>query len=269
MGDHRSEFAPADTGDNSMPDPKQHRRVVLNLDGDVTPAQFLRGVKDFFGVLKAVSESVTGKSGGVRWSISVESGSNLIVADGHVGEKTAPGDVFTTVSAITGGFEALAHGTTEAPPYFSEHALDLTHDLAQLAESGRAGGLEKVEIRGNGSTVPLSAQAAASVNAIRGKEHKAIGSVEGRLQTASDGRGFRVVVYDILRDRPVECRFSDDTLLEDALGAFGRRVSAFGMVTYREDGTPLRVRVDKLKVFTREEELPPPEAARGLFNRAI
>ena len=252
-----------------MPNYKQHKKVVLNLDGDVTPAQFLRGVRDFFGVLRSVSENVTGKSGGVQWSISVKSGSNLIVAEGHPGDKVLAEDVFTAVGAITDGFEALSSGTTEAPPYFNERTLDLAHDLAQLAEGGKKSGLEKVEIRVNGSTVPLSAQAAASVNAIRGKEYRSIGSVEGRLQTVSDRRGFKVVVYDALRDRPVECRFSDDELLEVALGAFGRRVSVFGTVTYREDGTPLRVRVNKFRVFRRKEELPPPERARGIFNRAV
>lgn len=252
-----------------MPDHKQHKKVVLNLDGDVTPAQFLRGVKDFFGVLKSVSESVTGKSGGVRWSISVKSGSNLIIAEGHPGETTAPDEVFLAVGAITGGFEALARGTDKAPPYFTERALELVQDLAQLAENGRKQGLEKVEIGVNGSAISLSAQAAASVNAIRGKEYQSIGSVEGRLQTVSDRRGFKVMVYDALRDRPVECRFSDDSLLNDALSAFGRRVSVFGTVTYREDGIPIRVRVNKLKVFRRKEDLPPPERARGLFNRAV
>lgn len=252
-----------------MPDPKQHKEVVLNLDGDVTPAQFLRGVRDFFGILKSVSENVTGQSPGVRWSISVQSGSNLIVAKGHPGGKAQAEDVFTAVGAITYGFEALSSGTAEAPPYFNERTLDLAHDLAQLAEGGKKHGLEKVEIRVNGSTVPLSAQAAASVNAIRGKEYKSIGSIEGRLQTVSDRRGFKIVVYDSLRDRPVECRFNDDGLLGAALGAFGRRVSVFGSVTYREDGTPLRVRVDKFRVFRRKEELPPPERARGLFNRSV
>ncbi|MEM9997393.1 MAG: hypothetical protein AAF809_06795 [Bacteroidota bacterium] len=252
-----------------MPESKQHKKVVLNLDGDVSPAQFLRGVRDFFGVLKSVSTNVTGEKGGVRWSISVQSGSNLIIAEGHPVEQTSSEAVFRAVDAITGGFEALSRGTVEAPPFFTEKTLDLAYDLAQLAESGKKKGLDKVEIRVNGSTVPLSAQAAASVNAIRGKEYKALGSVEGRLQTVSDRRGFKFVVYDNLRDRPVECRFSDDSLLEDALGAFGRRVSVFGTVTYREDGTPIRVRVNRLRVFRRKEELPPPENARGLFNRAV
>lgn len=241
--------------------------VILNLDGEVSPADFQRGIKSFFGVLREVTRNATNEDN-VRWTISVKSGSNLIVAQAHSKGPAPQESVFHTVAAIKRGFKSLNDGTKEAPLCFSEQALRQARNLALLAEKGADRGLDKVEIRTNGESVDLSAQTVASVRAIEGKRYTSLGTVEGRLQTVSTRRGFKVVVYDSLRDRKVECRFEDESLMREVLRAFGKRVGVSGWITYKADGTPLRVRVTSFRAFRDKDDLPPPESVRGIFNRA-
>lgn len=247
---------------------KKHRNVVLNLGGTVTPAQFLRGVKDFFGILRSVAKNVTDDKGGVRWEISVKEGSNLIVATGLPWGISTKEDVMLTIKSINTGMDALATGTTEQPKYFTEDVLDLVKDLATLAEGSKNKGLDTIEFRVDGVGIPVDAEAAASVNRIRGKEHTAIGSIEGKLRTVSDRGGFHIVVYDSLRDKSVNCSFSNEEILEQALLAFRKRVTVFGTVRYRKDGTPISVRVSSIRVFRSQDELPPISQIQGIFKRA-
>jgi hypothetical protein len=223
-------------------------------------------VKDFFAILKSVSQNVTGTEAGINWTVSVRAGSNLVIAEGAPSAPSASVEsVYLTVESFNEGMALLARGTTEAPRYFSEAALEYARDLALLGENGRKAGLI-VEVGVNGHRVPIAAQALASVSKIQGKEYKAIGSIEGRLQTVSDRGKFHFVVYDSLRDRAVQCTF-DEGLLSTAMTGFRKRVAVYGMVTYRENGTPVRVKVQRLQVFRDADDLPPPQRARGLFNR--
>ncbi len=119
----------------------------------------------------------------------------------------------------------------------------------------------------NGSAVPLDAQVVVSANNIRGPLYKEMRSVEGRIQTMTERDSFRIVVYDSLRDKAVHCTFESEQLQEEALGAFGKRVAVTGEVTYKQDGTPLRVRARSLRVFRALEDLPPIEQVRGLFTQ--
>lgn len=247
----------------------ENKRVTLNLDGEVSPSQFVRGVKDFFGILRSVSKNVTGEKSGVEWSISVRSGSNLIEARGFPTAATNVDKVLTTIDSIDTGLESLNSGTDRLPTFFTDKTLDYVRDLGNLAENSKDKGLEKVEVRVNGSWVRFGAQSVVSVNSIRGDKHEAVGSVEGRLQMVSDRRGYRFVIYDDLHDQRVECRFKgDDEILEQALNAFGKRVSVFGIVKYKQDGSPTRVKVERLRVFRPEEELPSIDSMQGIFNRS-
>jgi hypothetical protein len=247
-----------------MSEYSRNHKVVLNLDGQVSPKQFVKGVRNFFGLLQSVARDVTGKEKGVKWLVSVKEGSNLIIAQGHP-EKADAHAVATTINSLDEGLKALDSGVSEPPEHFDGSALDFVRDLANLAEAGKKRGLEKVEILANGSPVGMTARAVVSLNRIEGKKYKAFGSVEGRLHTVSDRGGFRVAVYDSLRDKRVECNI-DKSTLDDALEAFGKRVTVHGMVTYQPNGIPERVSVDRIDVFKSHDELPPIECLRGIFK---
>ena len=131
------------------------RQVILNLDGRVSPQEFVRGVRDFFDLIRSVSEAVTGEQGGIDWNISVKGGSNLIIAQGTPSGSSTVETVMKTIRAIGEGVTALESGTEERPRYFSDTALERAKDIATLRENSK--GLERVEIRANGTRQAISA----------------------------------------------------------------------------------------------------------------
>ncbi len=242
-----------------------NHQVVLNLDGRVSPSEFLRGVRDFFDLIRSVSQAVTGEEGGIDWNISVKGGSNLIVAQGTPSGSSTIETVIRTVTAIGEGVTALESGTEERPRYFSDKALEKAKDIASLGENSK--GIERVEIRANGTRQTISARSIVSVKEALGKEYTALGSVEGRLQTVTSRQGFKIVVYDSLNDKRVDCHIADEELRAKALSAFGKRVAVHGVVKYRR-GRPISIRATRIRIFRPREELPKPADMRGIFRRA-
>ena len=240
------------------------RQVVLNLDGRVSPSEFLRGVKDFFDLIRSVSHAVAGEQGSIEWNISVKGGSNLIIARGTPVGSSTPETVIKTVSIIGEGVAALESGTQERPRYFSDIALEKAKDIATLRENSR--GLERVEIRANGTRQAISAKSIVSVKEALGKEYTALGSVEGKLQTVTSRQGFKIVVWDSLNDKRVDCLIADEELRIKALSAFGKRVAVHGVVKYRK-GRPISIKATRLRVFRPREELPKAADMRGIFRK--
>ena len=243
----------------------QQREVVLNLDGEVSPSEFLRGVKDFFALLRSVTKNVTGDPSGLDWNVSVRSGSNLIVARAFPAANNSFAEVYQTVNAVNSGVQSLAEGAVVAPMFFSEETLTIVRDLAQLAVGSH--GLDNVELRVNGSSNRFDAQVVASVADVLGREYTAIGSVEGKLQTVTDRGGIKFVVYDSLHDRRVTCHIDSEERLEEAVKAFRKRVEVTGLVKYRKNGLPISVKVSRIRVLKTREELPPLDQIRGVFSR--
>lgn len=248
-----------------MSEPDNSRKVVLNIDGRPSPTQFVSGVTEFFAIVKAVARNVTGRDAGIGWAVSVAEGSNLIIAEG---EPAATGveleDVYQTVGAFNSGMDVLRRGTVEPPRYFANGALERVRKLATLGARPQL----VVEVGANGNRIPVGSQVLASVGNIQGKLYSAIGSVEGQLQTLSDRGKIHFYVFDSLRDKRVICTF-DDELTDQAMSAWRKRVSVSGVVTYRENGIPVRVKVHHIRVFRDPSELPPPQSVRGIFKRSI
>jgi len=142
--------------------------------------------------------------------------------------------------------------------------LEKAKDIATLRENSR--GLERVEIRANGTRQTISARSIVSVKEALGKEYTAIGSVEGKLQTVTSRQGFKIVVYDSLHDKRVDCHIVDEDLRAKALSAFGKRVAVHGIVKYRR-GRPISIRANKIRVFRPKEQLPKAADMRGIFRK--
>lgn len=81
-----------------------------------------------------------------------------------------------------------------------------------------------------------------------GVHTKAMGSIEGRLQSITERSGLRVSVYDSLTDKAIHCYINDD-LMQEAMKAFGKRVNVFGMISYDKAGNPKRIKVEEMFVL--------------------
>src|SRR5205823_2393675 len=112
----------------------------------------------------------------------------------------------------------------------------------------------------------VSYRAVETVELLLGTKHEALGSVEGRLSTVSERKGFRFAVYDVIHDEPVLCILESKLLHDDAIRAFGRRVLVGGRVRYNKEGRPTSVVVNAIRVFKEEDELPRLEQVQAAYH---
>ena len=91
------------------------------------------------------------------------------------------------------------------------------------------------------------------------------GSVEGLLQVASERGSFHVTVYEPLWDQPIRCSVTPERL-QECLRLFGQRVEVFGLVRYRNDGTPISIEAEEIVPFPQVEGLPSPDDVRGILR---
>jgi hypothetical protein len=90
---------------------------------------------------------------------------------------------------------------------------------------------------------------------------KSLGAIEGRIQTLSNRKGLRFVVFDILNDRAVSCYLSEGQ--EDRMREiWGKRAIVEGEISReKETGRPLAIRhITDIKVLE--------EIGRGGYLRA-
>lgn len=91
------------------------------------------------------------------------------------------------------------------------------------------------------------------------------GTLEGTLRAISDqSGGLEIRIQDPLWKRAIPCRVSDDQI-EDAMGAFRRRVEVTGLIHYNRLGRPTSIRMEGLTTLPDDKDLPTAADIRGLF----
>ena len=98
-----------------------------------------------------------------------------------------------------------------------------------------------------------------------GIKYRDYGSIEGKLQVISVRKNLKFVVYDDLSDQPVKCYFKSG-ITEEVVSAFDKRVSVYGLIMYKSQGEPYSVRVEQLKVFKEQDELPTINDVLGIMK---
>lgn len=236
-----------------MKDTNKVNNIVLEIDGPkITATKFTRGIKAFFGFINDVANEVSGKKKAIRWIVSVRPGSI------NINVEPEPLNGFETVIPVT--IEAIEKGIdiisnkAERPTHFSDDALKKIIDLVSIVDS-RDKELDRVRIWVNNKPNNLSSKIVANIDLILGTSSKAYGTIEGKLQVISERQGLNFVVYDSLTDKPIKCYFDDD-IMNEVIGAFGKRISVYGMIRYRKDGEPISIEVEELEVFPNKEDLP-------------
>lgn len=231
--------------------------LTLELSGDdVTPEIFVRGVRSFFAVLNELTDEIDDTVG---WRIQVKEGSNLIGVYPRGMTTPAVGQI---IDSVNSGLAAIEKGEKE-PDSFSERALTGARDLAKLALA--SDGELVVQVWTNKLPHALTAKSITYIDDILGDAFEEHGAIMGRVQTVSERGGARFVIYDALTDLPVRCVLPDDKL-EDAMHAFGKRSEIYGMIRYRKDGRPNRIKVEDIAVFPPDEDLPSAKDVRGLLR---
>lgn len=240
------------------------QRVGIEISGPKLKAdKFIRAVRDFLDIIEDVATQVSKNRNAVSWLISVESGSARILARPEVAEDKYKPLVPNIFEAIKNGAVAL-ESHAEIPEFFSETSLEKMRDLASIVD-GKRHEIDTVKIIVDDSATSVSHHTFANVEDILGPKSTALGSVEGRLEMITL-RGGYMGVYDDLTDRRIRCDFPSE-ILELIKPALGKRVSVFGVVSYRRDGEPITIRVQEFKVLSKEG-LPTFDDVKGILKDA-
>ncbi len=237
--------------------------LELTLDGVLSSNKFLKAIKAFFAILDNVTDSVTETRGAIEWQVEVREGSAVLMVQA-IPKKVPLGKTYSVTQAIKAGFHLLESGEKERPPFFNDAAMKGVKDLGVLTG-------EDILVKVEGEQ--LSTQVVASVDAILKARYIDHGTIEGTLETISGHNGYEFTIYDDLTNNGVRCYFkpSEDTF-QKVLNAFSferkSRMSVWGDISYRKDGTAISIKVDGFRVFKPQNELPQIESIVGLFGNA-
>jgi len=91
------------------------------------------------------------------------------------------------------------------------------------------------------------------------------GSVEGVLDVVSAHNGYVFNIVEPIFERTVKCTIPE-SMMEKALGAFGKRVEVEGVIRYNKEGLPLGIKVKDLSKFPDTENIPNFKKLRGIFG---
>ena len=237
--------------------------LTLEIGGmGVTAERFLRGVEAFFGLVSEITKRVCADKPRIEWLVQVRAGSNL------VGVRPAPGYpapqiVDAVLRIVRDGIETL-EDRVEEPLYFSAPASMHLRNLGRIASiDGKDD--TRVRIWVKQQKLEVTHNSVVHVAALLREVSTDYGSVEGRLQVASERRGLHFVVYEPIWDKPIRCDIPNH-MLDNALKLFGRRIEVYGLIRYRRDGSPSSIEVDEIVPFPARNELPSPADVRGILK---
>lgn len=232
-------------------------KVILGLRGEFIPVETLASaINDLCGLLAELDVSISGKER-LYWGVKamrsrngtaprravIEAMPRLLHQDDHnynMAHKIIP--------ALLSGTKTIVKKPVR-PEFFTDGALDSLKDLAAIAD----GDVREIFVNGslNGKAqrpIQLKATVRTNIDELIGPRYRAIGSVEGSLETVSLHRGPRIFVYHHITHRAIKCTF-DREMIEEVKTALGKRVVASGIVHYNRQGDPLRVEMEQLRVI--------------------
>jgi hypothetical protein len=236
--------------------------LSLKLSGESIAAErFVKGVSSFFGLITEVSDAVAGQRGAVQWTVSARPGS-VIIEFKPQPVKVDAAVVTASVRAVREGVELIAR-KPERPRYWSDAALKRAKELADIVEPTESG-LGSLRIDGGPQGAEITRKMGEHVNTLIGVELRALGSIEGRLRTVTEGGGLHFVVQDAVTHNKVRCYIKDEDT-EKILAAFRRRVVVYGEIHYRRDRQPASINVERFRVLRDKNELPTADEVRGIL----
>jgi hypothetical protein len=214
---------------------------------------FITAVRESHYMLLDLDAGVSGvPRGTLEWSVaSLKTGSAVIEMESRSRSDERNVGPEVTHLFVTGLEQLERLGTT--PPYLTETGMLHARRLLRLIGRNGMAGLQVSDME---ETATISAKAAANIEPLLKARRRSLGSVEGRIETASIHGRARFIIYLTRTRKAVTCRLSTDALMESVSNVLGRRVLASGTVHYNARGEPLRVEVDHLRVMRSESELP-------------
>gem|GEM_PF-674072 len=232
---------------------KKSRSLILEIDGPaVTAEAFRRGINAFVDLINEVTRDVSGSSESVKWIITVSRGSAKIHFRADP-VNVAPRKLAILTEVIQTGFRTI-ETESGSPAHFTNTALKKARELVSILAEGN-GGPDRIRIWHKKEACSLTPQTLVNVESVLDDSYKDRGTIEGKLSMISERSGYKFTVYDRLLDRHILCTFPP-RILPQALDAFGKRVSVFGLIRYRKNGEIENIRVESVVPFPDDDSLP-------------
>lgn len=236
--------------------------VTLALEGAVSLSEFAAAIGRFDALIRALA--VDSEATGVVWKLDgLDYGSATATARGMPSNGAQPERIDRVVRGFFEVGQALEHGTTVP---FSASVRQEARSLAALL-----GGSAIQEMRfetADGGAVIRGAPTAVTPAAKALARTASYGAVTGRIQTLTNRKSLRFVVYDHLHDRAVPCYLVEGR--EAMMRQMWDRVATVeGWVT-RDPGTGRPLAVRRVSGVTPLTEVEPDayKRARGAMPRA-
>ena len=236
--------------------------LTLEVSGNsVTPDKFLRSVRAFFDILNEVTREISERPGSVKWLVQVKGGSNLVRVYPQPGYDAAIST--RVIDAISGGISLLEEEEC-VPDWFNEPALKALRNLGGVVGKTESDDTT-IQVWAGKHPIRVTNRSVTHVNDLLMGAHQSHGSIEGTLQTVSVRRSLRFVVYERIWDRAIQC-YVPDGLVSAALASFGHRVEVYGIIHYREDGEPVRIKVEEIVAFPHADDIPSFRDIHGILR---
>ena len=221
--------------------------LVEARDYRVPVRSLLRVLGDVTDMLSDIDASVSNnRSGSVSWLIEDVSLINpMVVTLVGVPNGDADNGIEVVHYAIE-GLREVERGTERIPRHFTVHTLEKAKDMTAVL----ADGVQRVTLaRPGGESLTVSQHLAANAEALLPKEYDELGTIRGKLESLDIHQTYGLSVWDILRRRRIECHFPPE-IYETACGLMGRRVDASGKIRYSQEGVPIRMHVERMRVLS-------------------
>ena len=189
-------------------------RLSLRLDGsDISMDAFIKAADAFLALLKSVDLSVHGGNRLIRWRLAELSYSSpaTIAADGRPSRRDIQADPTPRAAEmLLDGIEAIEVRSFMFPE-FSDDVLESARTLGSLRGQG---GIANVTLMGMNEapttlprSVPVTQRVVAAVDDVLKEKHRALGSVEGRLEGINIHGEYYLNVYEVVHGKRVRCVF--------------------------------------------------------------
>jgi len=234
-----------------------NNQIEIKVEGKLTPEKFIEAVRLFFSMVEGVTKNVATKP--VHWVVEVEKNSTLVrgrVENPSIESRQA-------IDAICRGVRSLRSGNRTLPYGFTKREVLACKSLAAL----NGDGVQSISIKNGSAPEDVPQTIVETAEAIlSGEAYTAFGSIEGKIDSLSDKRGFICSITDPIYHREITCYFTKSEVSEEAYRGFRKRVMAGGLIRYAKEGHPTSIVVDTIRIFPEESELPTIEEVQALFK---
>lgn len=236
--------------------------VVGDLDIHIPLGSSLRDIgaltTGFASLFREVGNTAVGHDI-ADWRMTTYSeGSLVLECEADLRPDANRDEIDRVMSLALGGIEELAAGNR--PAHFSAAALRRISDM--YGDSIRIG--SGIGVSWKSKDCRLTPEVFSTARNLLNAQETRVGTIEGIAGRTAVRPAREMMVWDVLSDDRIKCRFSA-SMLDEVKAALGRRVRVTGIITEKA-GEIDSVQMDQIEVFPPDSELPGFDDIWGMFS---